>query len=332
MGTHTNPVHCEAKLNTVLSSAMLKCVLLSLGLLAVHSLPLEVETQPSVGQDIIEDVTDDNTVAELEEVVTEETAHSQEAVDDEEITNILETYEGPIKSSDDFYEEHSFVLEYDSELPEEPDFKEMEDADVEDMVITERKLDAPNTTAWPSHFTHRGHSYWFSEEEPGYAGVKVDWLEARNICRRHCMDLVSIETPSEHNIIASFLTERDLPYTWTSGRLCNFKGCDREDLQPINVAGWFWSGSGVRIAPTNSTPPFWQFQPWSHTGHKSQFFAQDIPQPDNAEEEINGSTEACLAVFNDVYDDGVAWHDAACYHKKMFLCEDVEEFLVESSS
>merc|ERR1711913_209988 len=92
------------------------------------------------------------------------------------------------------------------------------------------------------------------------------------------------------NIIASFLTERDLPYTWTSGRLCNFKGCDREDLQPINVAGWFWSGSGVRIAPTNSTPPFWQFQPWSHTGHKSQFFAQDIPQPDNAEEEINGST------------------------------------------
>jgi len=141
------------------------------------------------------------------------------------------------------------------------------------------------------------------------------------------MDLVSIETPAEHNMIASFLTERDLPYTWTSGRLCNFNGCDREDLQPISVAGWFWSGSGVRIAPTNSTPPFWGLQPWSHTGHKSQFAAQDIPQPDNAEEEINGSTEACLAVFNDVYDDGVAWHDVACYHKKMFICEDVQDFL-----
>ena len=157
------------------------------------------------------------------------------------------------------------------------------------------------------------------------------------------MDLVSIETPAEHNMIASFLTESkyqtgalydfvrtlfnetylsgDLPYTWTSGRLCNFNGCDREDLQPISVAGWFWSGSGVRIAPTNSTPPFWGLQPWSHTGHKSQFAAQDIPQPDNAEEEINGSTEACLAVFNDVYDDGVAWHDVACYHKKMFICD-----------
>ena len=119
----------------------------------------------------------------------------------------------------------------------------------------------------------------------------------------------------------------DLPYTWTSGRLCNFKGCDREDLQPINVAGWFWSGSGIRIAPTNSTPPFWGFQPWSHTGHKSQFIGEDVPQPDNAEEEINGSTEACLAVFNDVYDDGVAWHDVACYHKKMFICEDEEDLL-----
>ena len=62
----------------------------------------------------------------------------------------------------------------------------------------------------------------------------------------------------------------DLAYIWTSGRLCNFRGCDRPDLQPISVAGWFWSGSGVRIAPTNSTPPFWGFQPWSHTGHKSQ--------------------------------------------------------------
>ena len=59
----------------------------------------------------------------------------------------------------------------------------------------------------PSHFTHRGHSYWFSEDEAAYAGTKVDWLEARNICRRHCMDLVSIETPAEHNMIASFLTE-----------------------------------------------------------------------------------------------------------------------------
>ena len=74
----------------------------------------------------------------------------------------------------------------------------------------------------------------------------------------------------------------DLPYIWTSGRLCNFKGFDREDLQPARVNGWFWSGSGVKMAPTNSTPPGWSYQPWSYTGHKSQFADKDVPQPDNA--------------------------------------------------
>ena len=60
-----------------------------------------------------------------------------------------------------------------------------------------------------------------------------------------------------------YLIPDDLAYIWTSGRLCNFKGCDRDDLQPVQVNGWFWSGSGVKMAPTNSTPPGWSYQPWS---------------------------------------------------------------------
>ena len=36
------------------------------------------------------------------------------------------------------------------------------------------------------------------------------------------------------------------------------------------------------MAPTNSTPPGWAYQPWSYTGHKSQFADKDVPQPDNA--------------------------------------------------
>ena len=85
------------------------------------------------------------------------------------------------------------------------------------------------------------------------------------------MDLVSLETPTEEELVREFLRKKDLPYVWTSGRLCNFKGCDREDLQPPVVNGWFWSGSGVKMAPTNSTPPGWTYQPWSFTGHKTQF-------------------------------------------------------------
>lgn len=53
--------------------------------------------------------------------------------------------------------------------------------------------------------------------------------------------------------------------------------------------------------------------------------AHDVPQPDNAEYLLNPSlatVEACLAINNNWYGDGVAWHDTACYRKKPFICED----------
>jgi hypothetical protein len=32
-------------------------------------------------------------------------------------------------------------------------------------------------------------------------------------------------------------------------------------------------------------------------------------------------------MLNNFYNDGVAWHDIACYHKKPFVCEDNQELL-----
>lgn len=44
----------------------------------------------------------------------------------------------------------------------------------------------------------------------------------------------------------------DVPYIWTSGRLCDFKGCEsRKDLEPKNVLGWFWSANREKIQATN---------------------------------------------------------------------------------
>ena len=64
------------------------------------------------------------------------------------------------------------------------------------------------------------------------------------------------------------------------------------------------------MAPTNSTPPGWSYQPWSDTGHKTQFNSGlKVPQPDNAEFDINGSVEACMGILNDIYQDGIKWHD-----------------------
>ena len=55
-----------------------------------------------------------------------------------------------------------------------------------------------------------------------------------------------------------------------------------------------------------------------------------VPQPDNAEYRLNPSgvtVEACLSINNDWYNDGIAWHDSACYHKKPFLCEDSDPLM-----
>lgn len=71
-------------------------------------------------------------------------------------------------------------------------------------------------------------------------------------------------------------------YIWSSGRKCNFAGCDRPDLQPPNVNGWFWSGSGAKIGPTTQR----NTGDWSATGGFGQ------AQPDNRE-----AAQVCLTTF-----------------------------------
>ncbi|KAL0849004.1 hypothetical protein ABMA28_013381 [Loxostege sticticalis] len=215
----------------------------------------------------------------------------------------------------------------------------------------------------PKEFFYRGHNYFYSGHVPELANKKFDWLDGRNICREYCMDLVSMETQEENNLIFKLIQQNDVPYIWTSGRLCDFKGCEnRKDLEPKNIFGWFWSANREKLAPTNQpasqqcrresyskreNSPFpartrlpnnnfprnrrartiglipngWGYNPWSQTGHKKQ------RQPDNAEFDINGTNESCMSVLNNVYNDGIAWHDVACYHEKPVVCEDSEELL-----
>jgi hypothetical protein len=54
----------------------------------------------------------------------------------------------------------------------------------------------------------------------------------------------------------------NVKYIWTSGRLCDFKGCDRPDLQPININGWFWTAELKKLPPTNNRAQ----NDWSETG------------------------------------------------------------------
>jgi len=188
-----------------------------------------------------------------------------------------------------------------------------------------RFLSLPNPSkcsSRPKEFNYRGKNMFLSSHVPALAGKKVDWLDARNLCREYCMDLVALETQEKNNLIFRLIQTRDVPYIWTAGRLCDFKGCEgRTDLEPKKILGWFWSATREKIQPTDRIPQGWGYNPWSSTGHKK------VPQPDNAEYDINQTSESCLSVLNNVYNDGIAWHDVACYHEKPFVCEDSDELL-----
>merc|ERR1719356_1367306 len=103
---------------------------------------------------------------------------------------------------------------------------------------------------------------------------------------------------------------------YTSGRKCNFqdKGCDAEHLQPINIPSrlTFWSRSGEQRKP----------QPDNYAGLK----AGKLDVKDKSGLTVEGLQEfydeACLAVLNNKYNDGIQWHDVPCYFRSRIICED----------
>ena len=150
-----------------------------------------------------------------------------------------------------------------------------------------------------------GRNYYFSWQDSSarVRGTKWDWFNARNYCRKRCMDLVSFETQQEYDWVKGFV-DGNVPYFWTSGRKCNFDGCDKPEFFPKNINGWFWSANQVKMGPTNGP----QFRDWSHTGGAGR------AQPDNREQaQQGGEEEACMAVLNNFYGDGedIGWPSRA---------------------
>lgn len=104
-----------------------------------------------------------------------------------------------------------------------------------EYTAAQRRLALPDPRSCANrvrHATYRdargvAHSYFFSWEHQPTKSLEVDWLDARNICRRHCMDAVSLETPQENEFVKQRISRGNIRYIWTSGRKCNFAGCDR---------------------------------------------------------------------------------------------------------
>lgn len=190
-----------------------------------------------------------------------------------------------------------------------------------------------------THMKVGNHNYFLSWREPWHKFEDWDWFNGRNFCRDRCMDLVSFDTPGEYHMFEEIMARDNVTSIYTSGRKCNFqnKGCDGAHLQPINVNGWFWAGAGNgRVPPTNQPHPD-AF--WSSTGETN------IPQPDNYEGIKEGPItadnnigitieglqefhdEACLAVLNNKYGDGIKWHDVACHFRSVIICEDSDQLI-----
>ncbi|OXA37457.1 L-selectin [Folsomia candida] len=134
------------------------------------------------------------------------------------------------------------------------------------------------------------HNYLFSWENPPTASLELDWDGANSVCRRHCMNLVSLESAAENTFVKQHISSGRKRYIWTSGRKTG--------------QSWTWTGSGVGIGLDRRRSD------WSHTG------GAGIPQPDNREnnprlEGYNGIEESCLAIFNNFYNDGLKWHDVS---------------------
>ena len=56
---------------------------------------------------------------------------------------------------------------------------------------------------------------------------RLGWSEARRFCRTRCMDLISLETPGEHRLLARKMKELGVKSVWTSGHLCDHQVSQR---------------------------------------------------------------------------------------------------------
>merc|ERR1712066_503601 len=195
-----------------------------------------------------------------------------------------------------------------------------------------------------SHGKLGNHHYFLSWREPWNKFEDWDWFNGRNFCRERCMDLVSFETPREFKMFEEVMIADNISSIYTSGRKCNFrgKGCDAQHFQPININGWFWTGAGnARLPPTNidnkntfwsKTGPSGNPQPDNHDGFKAGKLRKvSDPVGLTIEGLQEWHDEACLAVLNNHYNDGVTWHDKPCHYRSKLVCEDSDDLLARAA-
>jgi len=165
-----------------------------------------------------------------------------------------------------------------------------------------------------------GKSYWFSwdSDEATLRNARWNWFTARNYCRMRCMDLITLESGREHDFIGENMARGGVREVWTSGRLCDKEvdGCDQPRFQPYNINGWFWAATLSTLGPSNNFSGR-KFNAWSGTGPTGR------AQPDGILKSDGFGDQACMAVLDNFFNDGLSWHDTKCNDRRHIVCEDL---------
>jgi len=165
-----------------------------------------------------------------------------------------------------------------------------------------------------------GKSYWFSwdSDEATLRNARWNWFTARNYCRMRCMDLITVESGREHDFIGENMARGGVREVWTSGRLCDKEvdGCDQPRFQPYNINGWFWAATLGTMGPTNNFSGR-KFNAWSGSGPTGR------AQPDGILKQDGFGEQACLAILDNFFNDGLSWHDTKCNDRRHIVCEDL---------
>jgi len=132
----------------------------------------------------------------------------------------------------------------------------------------------------------QGKSYLLSWKE---GQSHLSWSQARSYCSRNGLRMVSLDSPAKIEHFLKLVASEGQDYFWTGGRLSS----DKRTLT--------WE-NGRRETISRGT------HPWSFTGLRG-------PQPDGQ------GSEDCLGILNNLYNDGVKFHDVGCSHDKPTVCE-----------
>jgi len=171
-----------------------------------------------------------------------------------------------------------------------PQFQSFQAPSVSTQIVQSAQIQSvqriPPPASGRGNHVFQGRSYFLSWKE---GQNHFSWSQARNYCSGKGMRIVSLDSTAKKEHFLQLVQSEGVTFMWAGGQISS----DKRTLTWEN-------GSRETIARGS--------HPWSFAGLRG-------PQPDGQ------GSEDCLALLNNLYNDGVKFHDVGCSHDKSTVCE-----------